>query len=228
MPTLFRSGKPAYNSRMSELPDPLPTEPMALFAVWLSAARHNSGLPNPEAMALATSDGQGGPSARIVLCKSVDVESAYLVFYTNYQSAKGRAIEEHPAVAANFHWDGMSRQVRITGLAVRSPAAESDAYFASRDRESQLGAWASRQSTPVATRAELLDALERARQRFSNGEVPRPPHWGGYRIWVESLELWSRGDARLHDRVRWSRKLRIGAEPDTFTASAWSATRLQP
>jgi len=213
---------------MSDFPKQLPADPVPVFADWFAAACAESGLPNPDAMALATTSVDGQPDVRIVLCREIVGTSGYLVFYSNYRSAKGQTIAANAAVAANFHWDTLNRQVRIAGIAVQSPASESDNYFASRDRESQLGAWASQQSAPLGSRAALLEAMEDARERFANAPVPRPPHWGGYRVWMHTLELWSRGAARLHDRALWQRQLQPGDTPGEFAATPWTVTRLQP
>jgi pyridoxamine 5'-phosphate oxidase len=201
---------------------------------WLDNAIADGGLPNPDAMTLATIDANGQPAARIVLCKEISVEQGYLVFYTNYSSAKSTAIEQHAAVAAVFHWDHMNRQARVEGIASKSPAEESDAYFASRDKESQIGAWASSQSQPIETRQLLLNkhaatAKKLSDLSFDTGKqhIPRPPSWGGYRIHISAVELWTRGQARLHDRGRWERSLTIDKDGQA-DAGQWSAIRLQP
>jgi pyridoxamine 5'-phosphate oxidase len=169
-------------------------------------------------------------SARVVLCKEIVAEPGYLVFYTNYESEKGLQIAANAQVAAVFHWDELGRQARIEGMAVRSPAEESDRYFQSRDRDSQIGAWTSAQSQPIATHADLLEKHAAMQARFGTTAdapaVPRPPHWGGFRLGIAALELWDRGAARLHDRARWERPLRL--EDDGFSAGAWQAKRLQP
>ncbi len=151
----------------------------------------------------------------------------FIQFYTNYESRKGRELGANPRAAIVIHWDHLHRQVRVEGQIVKAPASDSDAYFASRARESRVGAWASKQSEPIASRAELLNAVEEATAKFGDPVVPRPPHWGGYRLWAEAVELWVEGDARIHDRARWTRSLtpKAGSE---FIAGSWSATRLQP
>jgi pyridoxamine 5'-phosphate oxidase len=213
---------------MPDLPTELPTTPMPLLAAWVAAAQAAASVPNPDAMTLATSTPNGQPSARVVLCKALVQDPGYLVFYTNYQSAKGAALAANPAVAATFHWDVMNRQVRIEGLAIRSPAAESDAYFASRDRASQLGAWASDQSRPIDAAEQLQQALAAATARHADNPVPRPAHWGGYRVWISAVELWARGAARLHDRGRWTRELAQQSATEVTPMSAWQVMRLQP
>lgn len=214
---------------MEELPEILPDNPMPIVRQWLDAARANSGYPNPDAMALATVGSDGQPANRIVLCKQVVDDPGYVLFYTNYDSAKAHAISDCSSVAAVFHWDHMNRQVRLEGVAQQSSAAESDAYFASRDRESQIGAWASAQSQPIEERAQLLRALKAMNQRFADREtIPRPPHWGGYRIWLTAVELWVRGDARLHDRGLWQRSLGKIGEDGCYQPQAWNSKRLQP
>lgn len=214
------------------LPDPLPADPLPMFATWFSDARVRNVQPNPDAMVLATIGDNGTPSARVVLCKRLVADQGFVVFFTNYESRKGRELTAHPRAAAVFHWDAMHRQVRLEGPIVRSPAAESDQYFASRPFESRVGAWASIQSEPLASRAALVDQVRAVRERLgllqaAEGEVPRPPHWGGFRLWIDSIELWSAGAGRIHDRARWQRAL---AKKDEFTfgAGPWTATRLNP
>jgi pyridoxamine 5'-phosphate oxidase len=215
------------------LSDPLPREPLTLAAAWLAQAFQERRTPNPNAMTLATSTAEGVPSARVVLCKDVVPDPGYVVFYTNYHSRKGRELEENARAAAVLHFDAQHRQVRIEGTVERAPNADSDAYFASRALESRIGAWASEQSEPLRSRALLLAAVETAAKRFgvsaAAGEpkVPRPPHWGGYRLWAQAVELWVEGAGRIHDRARWSRPLARHAD-GRLEAGAWSATRLQP
>lgn len=216
-----------------------PGEPLAVLARWLDDARRDGAQPNPNAMVLATCDATGRPSARVVLCKDLAVDPGYIVFFTNYLSRKGRDLAATPRAAAVFHWDTLHRQARIEGPVLKSPSAESDAYFASRPWQSRIGAWASRQSEPTESRAALEQALAAAARRFAapspdrtgedgpfDGPIARPPHWGGYRLWAESIELWVEGDARIHDRLVWSRSLRAHAE--TLEAGPWTVTRLQP
>jgi pyridoxamine 5'-phosphate oxidase len=222
------------------LSDPLPREPLQVATTWLDQAWKLRNQPNPNAMVLATVSPQGYPSARVVLCKSIAPEPGYVTFYTNYQSRKGQELEVHPRAAIVMHWDHLHRQVRIEGTVVRVPAEDSDAYFASRPWQSRIGAWASAQSQPVASRAELHKAVADVSQRFGvptpdkaesisvkEVDVPRPPHWGGYRLWVEAIELWVEGEARIHDRARWTRTLNPKGD-GSFEPGPWSATRLQP
>jgi pyridoxamine 5'-phosphate oxidase len=214
------------------LPEPLPGNPMSVLSRWLSQARDNAQQPNPNAMVLATVDAEQRPSARVVLCKDIQVDAGFIVFYSNYLSRKGAELQSNPRAAAVFHWDHVHRQARIEGTVQRLSAADSDAYFASRPWQSRLGAWASRQSEPVSSRGALAEAVAREAQRFGipyagpgsaepEGEhrVPRPPHWGGYKLIAEAVELWVEGEFRIHDRARYTRQ-GLGA--------AWSATRLQP
>lgn len=222
------------------LPEPLPTDPLEVVARWLAEAWGAKTQPNPNSMVLATSTRDGRPSARVVLCKDVVPQPGFVVFYTNYLSSKGRQLKDNPRAAAVIHWDALHRQVRFEGEVTRAPAADSDAYFASRPWQSRVGAWASAQSEPIASRAALLEAVGAASKRFGvpapgapgtgssvRANVPRPPHWGGYRLWVDAVELWVEGEARIHDRARWRRSL-TGSPDGSFSASAWSATRLQP
>ena len=225
-----------------ELPEPLPAEPLELAREWLAEATRKRTQPNPNAMVLATVGPDGAPSSRVVLCKDIVLPAGYLVLYTNYLSRKGAEIAANPRVAAIFHWDVLHRQVRIEGRIVRSPAAESDSYFASRPWQSRLGAWASAQSRPVASRVALIEALKNAGRRFSTPPigpgappegseravvaVPRPAHWGGYRLHVEAVELWVEGEYRIHDRARFVRDLSAAGEG--YSGSPWRCERLQP
>ncbi len=206
---------------------PLPEQPLMLASEWLAEAWRRRLQPNPNAMTLATSTLDGWPTARIVLCKDVVGVPGYVVFYTNFQSRKGLELAENPRAAAVMHWDHMRRQLRIEGLVETAPAADSDAYFASRARSSRIGAWASAQSQPVASREALLAQVEAATQHFAVGEIPRPSFWGGYRLWAEAVELWVEGADRIHDRARWTRTLER-APAGNIRPGPWSATRLQP
>jgi pyridoxamine 5'-phosphate oxidase len=221
------------------LPDPLPADPLVIVSEWLAQAWAAHTQPNPNSMVLATSSSDGHPSARVVLCKDIVPHPGYVVFYTNYLSAKGRQLKANPRAAAVMHWDALHRQVRIEGPVSQASASDSDAYFASRSWQSRISAWASEQSEPIASRSQLLDAVKETARRFgaptpgSPGAddsmrvtVPRPPHWGGYRLWPETVELWVEGAARIHDRARWMRS--VTSSGASFRTGAWSATRLQP
>lgn len=215
------------------LPEPLPANPLPLFAQWFSDARDRATQPNPDAMVLATVGPNLAPSARVVLCKRVEDQAGYIVFFTNYQSRKGRELTQHSRAAAVMHWDTLERQIRIEGTVVRSPAEESDKYFASRAVLSRIGAWASDQSQPLSSRAELAGRVEATARRFgvapdtAEGQIPRPPHWGGFRLWIESIELWVEAPGRVHDRAVWSRSITRSGEY-TFSTGEWTATRLNP
>lgn len=219
------------------LPDPLPAQPLVIANRWLADSWKLRQQPNPNAMVIATVDPDGKPSARVVLCKDIVPEPGYLVFYTNYLSRKGRQLAENPRAAAVIHWDALHRQVRVEGPVVKAPEADSDDYFASRPWQSRLGAWASAQSEPIGSREELQAAVADAAKRFGtpppeatadgNVVVPRPPHWGGYRLWAESVELWVEGEARIHDRARWTRSLTQRAD-GMMDPGPWTSTRLQP
>ncbi|HTT01204.1 MAG TPA: pyridoxamine 5'-phosphate oxidase [Steroidobacteraceae bacterium] len=226
------------------LSDPLPADPLQLASQWLAEAYRLGLQPNPNAMTLATSTPAGQPSARVVLCKELVAIPGYLAFYTNYRSRKGDDLAANPRAAAVLYWDYLHRQVRIEGIVVKAPEQDSDAYFASRALQSRIGAWASAQSQPLQSRSQLLAAVAAVARRFgieraaedrrepedqpaAGGPVPRPPHWGGYRLWAEAVELWVEGEARIHDRARWSRAL--AQHPDgRIEPAAWRATRLQP
>lgn len=215
------------------LPEPLPDDPFPLYADWLHEATSRRITPNPDAMVLATTSTDCQPSARVVLCKSVVVQPGYVVFYTNYRSRKGLELEAVPHAAAVVHWDVLGRQVRLEGQIVKSPSAESDAYFASRPLASRIGAWGSRQSEFLLSRAALAEQIAAAARRFgvtpetTMATVPRPSHWGGYRLWPAAIELWVEGPGRVHDRARWTRQLQP-ADPHTFTTGPWQAARLHP
>jgi pyridoxamine 5'-phosphate oxidase len=223
------------------LPEPLPEEPLALVNRWLADSWRLRQQPNPNSMVIATVDPDGRPSARVVLCKEIVPEPGYLVFYTNYLSRKGRQLADNPRAAIVMHWDALHRQVRVEGPVVKAPEADSDAYFASRPWQSRLGAWASAQSEPIASRADLHAALAKVAQRFSTPlpdasatgsmdyVIPRPAHWGGYQLWADSVELWVEGEARIHDRARWTRTLtQRGSDATLFDAGPWTSSRLQP
>jgi pyridoxamine 5'-phosphate oxidase len=177
-------------------------DPIARFRSWLGEAEASE--PNdPNAMALATVDADGRPSVRMVLLKGLS--DAGFVFYTNQQSRKGGELAGNPNAALLFHWKSLRRQVRVEGPVEPVSDAEADAYFATRGRESRLGAWASDQSRTLADRATLECRLEETKARFGDGEVPRPPHWSGYRVVPTAIEFWSDGSARLHHRELFER-----------------------
>src|ERR1700678_2249848 len=222
------------------LPDPFPANPLDLAAQWLAQARIDAAQPNPNAMVLATADGRGQPSARVVLCKEIASEAGFILFYTNYESRKGLELRENPRAAVVFHWDHRHRQVRAEGQVVPLSDADNDAYFRTRPWQSRLGAWASRQSEPIAARKDLVAAVGAAARRFGipyggpgsaepaeiSVEVPRPPNWGGFRLYVEAIELWVEGEFRIHDRARWTRT--TASPQNGATPTTWSVTRLQP
>jgi pyridoxamine 5'-phosphate oxidase len=192
----------------------VPAEPMQLLRLWLDDAIA-AGCLEPTGMALSTVTPEGRPRVRMVLCKGVSEEG--IRFFTNYQSTKAAELEANGFAAVAFWWDSLARQIRAEGSVERLRQAESEAYFAVRPRESQLGAWASPQSQPVASR-EALDALQsEAEARFAGGPVPCPPHWGGYLIRPARVEAWMGGLGRLHDRLVWERE-----------GTDWRLTRLAP
>jgi len=205
------------------LPEPLPADPLPLVAAWLAEA--TASTRNPTAMALATVDPDGRPSARMVICRGFDARDGWLVFYTDRESAKGRALAAHPYASLVFHWDVFERQIRIDGPVTLAPDADSDAYWATRPADARLAAIASAQSRPLASRAALLEQIEETARR-SGVDLPRPSRWGGYRVWAERVELWVGQPARAHDRALWTRTLTRAS--DGFRGSAWHATRLQP
>ena len=193
----------------------LAADPVAQFIGWQEQAIA-AGLADPTACALATREADDTLRQRMVLMKGVDERG--LVFYTNYGSGKAAALDACAQASILFPWNELDRQVSVTGNVARVSDAESDAYFASRPRDSQLGAWASAQSQAINNRETLEAQLAAATERFGEGEIPRPPHWGGYRLVPATWEFWQGGESRLHDRFRYTR-----AEGDS-----WQITRLQP
>jgi pyridoxamine 5'-phosphate oxidase len=213
---------------MQRLGDPLPDDPMPLVKRWLEDAERTEGVRNPAAMALATADGQGRPSVRMVLLRGMSVEQGYGVFYTHRGSRKGRELGALPWAAGALYWESLGRQLRLEGPVTVSPEAESDAYFATRPIGSQVNAWVSAQSEPILAYAELVARVDSKRRSLAPGErLSRPPYWGGFRLWFAAIELWLEGPDRLHERVRYERSL-----PATLTNQAprvaWRYQRLQP
>jgi pyridoxamine 5'-phosphate oxidase len=177
-------------------------DPLTLFDEWFAEARASE--PNePEAMAVATTGSDGQPSVRMVLLKAHG--PAGFTFYTHEQSAKGEDLAENPRAALLFHWKSLCRQVRIEGRIERASDAEADAYFATRSRDSQLGAWASDQSRPLDSRATFERRFDEAKQRFAGQDVPRPATWGGYRVVPDRIEFWTAREHRLHERRLFTR-----------------------
>lgn len=228
-------------SNATGLPASLPGDPMHWVDAWLKEAAAAAVQRNPNSMTIVSVGDGGQPSARVVLCKKIVPDPGYLVFYTNYHSRKGRELTANPKAAALFHWDALGRQIRLEGVVVQSPDAESDEYFASRDWGSQLGAWGSDQSNSIASKEALVAQIQErgvnlglqlttGTQELADGNTPhidRPPHWGGYRLWVTSVELWLEGADRIHDRGKWTREI-IRSSEDHFSTTRWTSMRLQP
>ena len=191
-------------------------DPFRLFAAWLKDATDTEPR-DPTAMTLATVDADGQPNARMVLLKGVDERG--FVFYTNTESPKGRELDGHPVAALVFHWKSSNRQVRVRGVVERVTAHEADAYFASRPKQAQIGAWASKQSSPLESRLAFEKAVALTAAKYALSDVPRPPHWSGYRIVPTQIEFWQERPFRLHDRVEFRRDGSRGA---------WMKTRLYP
>jgi pyridoxamine 5'-phosphate oxidase len=214
MPSLGGVAQPLLESQV----DP---DPFVQFRAWFDEAV-GAGERQPEAMTVASVDASGQPSARMVLLRGLDDRG--FTFFTNYASRKAGELDANPRAAIVFHWLVLQRQVRATGAVERVSAAESDEYWATRPRGSQVGAWASQQSAPVADRAALETAVAEYEARFAadpgeGGALPRPPDWGGYRVLPDTLEFWQHRDDRLHDRLRYTR---------AATSERWVLERLQP
>jgi pyridoxamine 5'-phosphate oxidase len=191
----------------------LADDPIEQFAAWFKQAREE--VPLAEAMVLATASADGAPAARFLLLKEFGPEG--FVFHTDYRSAKAADLDANPRAALAFWWPQLGLQVRITGGVERLDSEASDAYFRTRPRERQLGAWASHQSQPLTDRAELERDLEAVSERFEGQEVERPEHWGGFRVLPEAIEFWQQGTTRLHDRFRYRRD-----------GDGWTIERLSP
>jgi pyridoxamine 5'-phosphate oxidase len=194
------------------------TDPLVTLVAWLEEARA-SGVREPEAMVLATATHDGVPSGRVVLFRGLSPDGA-LRFFTHYESRKARELDSNPRAALTFHWPSIERQVRVEGTVARLPAAASDAYFAGRARLSQIGAWVSPQSRPIASLDELVVRRADREKEFQGGAVPRPPFWGGYGLTPTRIELWRSGEGRFHDRDLFERE---GAPP-----GEWRVTTLAP
>jgi pyridoxamine 5'-phosphate oxidase len=189
-------------------------DPIAQFSRWFSEALAAE-VDEPNAMVLATATPEGAPSARVVLLKGFDERG--FVFFTDYRSLKGSELEVNPRAALVFRWTELERQVRITGGTARTSEEESEEYYRSRPAGSRLGAWVSHQSRPIPSRAVLERGLAEVERRFADGEIPLPPHWGGYRVRAEAIEFWQGRLNRLHDRIRYLRE-----------GPGWKIERLAP
>ncbi len=209
-----RAPRAGRDTRPPLLERDVDADPIRQFGRWMDEA-HAAGLVEPTAMTLATSSADGRPSARMVLLKGVDERG--LVFFTNYESRKGQDLAENPRAALVFWWGALERQVNVAGTVARVSAEESDAYFRSRPMASRIGALASHQSTVLASRDELDRRVAELERRHRSGEIPRPAHWGGFRLAPETIEFWQGRTNRLHDRLRYTRR-----------GGAWVLERLSP
>lgn len=190
-------------------------DPFEQFRLWFDEACECEAIIDANAMCLSTTLPDGSPDSRMVLLKEYDSEG--FVFFTNTTSVKGRSLREHPKAAVNFFWDPLRRQVRIRGDVAQTTADEADRYFASRPRGSQIGAWASLQSEPLDARETLIQRVKSFEEEFAGRDVPRPPHWSGFRLSPVSIEFWQEGESRLHDRFEYRRE-----------EKGWQITRRYP
>lgn len=209
--------------RSGPLPDPLPEDPLPLVQQWLVDA--GTRVRNPTAMAFATVDDEGRPTARMVLCRGFDATDGWFVFYTGAESAKGQHLAARPRAACVFYWEAWDRQIRVEGLVTRAPDADVEAYWNTRPMDARIAAIATWQSRPIASRAALLAQVADTTRTLA-GATPRPERWVGYRVWAERIELWISQPARVHDRAAWTRTLT--PDGDGFKTGAWTATRLEP
>ena len=193
----------------------LADDPLEQFGRWMDQTI-KAGIPDPNAMTIATVDGTGQPSQRIVLLKNLDAKG--FVFYTNLKSRKAQELQQNPKISLHFPWHMLERQVKVCGQVEPLTTAEVFKYFVSRPRESQLGAWASQQSRPIASRALLLQQFETMKNKFTKGEIPLPDFWGGYRVKPHQIEFWQGGAHRLHDRFQYNLQADGG----------WAMARLEP
>jgi pyridoxamine 5'-phosphate oxidase len=204
-----------------DLTEPPQPDPMPLLIEWFREAERSGKYKDHNAFCLATATPDGVPSARMVLCKTIEPQGS-LTFFTNYESRKGLELASNPRAAAVFHWPHAGRQARLEGTIQRVSAAESDEYFRSRSLLSRIGASVSRQSTPIVSRAQLVSAaMPLARAAATGAEIPRPAHWGGFRLTARAVELWANREGRLHQRILWRRS-------DTDRAGGWDPILLAP
>jgi len=197
------------------LENTLAKEPMEQFGIWFKEAM-GADLKEPTGMILSTVGAGNRPSSRVVLMRGFDIQGVY--FFTNYQSRKGKELITNPNASIVFWWDKLERQVRLEGMVMKVSADESDIYFSQRPRGSQLGAWASAQSTVIDGRSELEKRYDEYEQQFENKEVTRPANWGGFKLWIERVEFWQGRESRLHDRLLYEKQ----------TNGIWKMSRLSP
>ena len=221
---------------VSELRKSSVGNPVLVLKEWLHEARQSKIQPNPNSMSISTVDSMGCPNSRMVLCKEINEDLGYLVFYTNYNSEKSKEIESHNNCSALFHWDPLGYQVRVRGKLIKSPNDESDNYFSTRKVGRQLSAGASNQSDHVENRESLDDQFQKIMKRFNiqdedldstEIEIPRPDFWGGYRIWINEIELWLNQSERFHDRLSFKRDL-VKTSSGFNAENNWVVKRLQP
>ena len=210
--------------------------PMKVLNDWMKEVSNDGKQPNPNCFSIATTNREGSSNARMVLCKEIDIEDGYIVFYTNYNSTKAIELDYQSECSGVFHWDNYGYQVRIKGFALKSPRDESDDYFLSRSLGSQVAAWASEQSNSIGNRQDLEKQFDATLKKFNikqkqlmenDQKLPRPPFWGGYRIWIHEIEIWLNQNDRFHDRLLFQRDLSL-KDGRYISTKGWIKKRLQP
>ena len=210
--------------------------PMEVLNDWMKEVSEAEKQPNPNCFSIATTNQEGSSNVRMVLCREINIVDGYVVFYSNYNSTKAIELAYQPKCSGVFHWDNYGYQIRIKGYALKSPQDESDDYFLSRSLGSQVAAWASQQSNSIGSRKDLESQFDKALKKFNierkqlainDKKLPRPPFWGGYRIWIHQIEIWLNQNDRFHDRLLFQRDLSLKGNAYIST-QGWTKKRLQP